>query len=614
MLVHRESHRRLSAAVVALVVAPAVAVLVLSSSRVEAQVGPIDCPEPVPLSEVTRGMVGTGWTTSEGTEPEPFSAEVMGILEDGIAPNRHLIVVDTSSPAIQAAGGVWHGISGSPVYHEDGRLLGAVSRVMASGPTTVAGLTPAQDLFKLLSYPDATTGDSQPAESSPAWLSERSPSAAGDEYSDPNSFKRLRLPLHVSGMTRRGVRRLTATINRERAPLIPYTGSSSSSALAPPEEELHAGDSFAAALSYGDVTLATIGTTALVCEARAVAFGHSVNWTGRTEMGANAASTVGIVPDDRKGPYKLAEVQGLAGTVDQDRLAGVRAILTTAPDVSTVRSNVTSLDTGLTELGQSVAVLDRVMPSLAFYHLIGHMDATFDQITGGSSKIYFKIEGVTEAGAPFRVVRRNVFSTHEDISITSAHELERYLWTLLSQEFEEIDFTSVFVKASVGEERRQYRIRDVLVSRNGGPFKGTRSIKARGGDTLDLRVELKQPNEDALFIIEMQLKVPKGARGHAGITVTGGPGFEEGLSCFFRGDICKVRLPKKIDSFEEVLTFLRRRPRNHILNAILEVRSRTVDTDRERLDRFVKGAEFVRIELPGGDGNGEGPIIVEPIE
>jgi hypothetical protein len=115
-------------------------------SPAEAQVppeGPIDCPDVMPVSEITDGMLGTGWTVSEGRDPEPFDAEVLGVLPDAIAPGRDMIVVDTSSPAITEAGGIWFGMSGSPVYH-DGRLMGALAFGLSFGPSSIAGLTPAE--------------------------------------------------------------------------------------------------------------------------------------------------------------------------------------------------------------------------------------------------------------------------------------------------------------------------------------------------------------------------------------------------------------------------------------------------------------------------------------
>lgn len=565
--------------------------------------GPLNCPPPKPVRELAPGMVGTGWTVSRGDDPEPFNAEILGVLEDGIAPGRDMIVVETSSPAIEAAGGVWQGMSGSPVY-VDNELIGAVSHALSSGPSHVAGLTVAKDLFNLLGYP-VQEGEAAAAAPTASTASASIRTSSGAQVGDADGYRRLRLPLHASGLTARGMRRLSSTLGREHAPLTAYAGSSSSGALGAPLATLGAGDSFGAALSYGDVTFATIGTTALVCDEKAVAFGHQLKWAGSTEMGANAASAIGIVDNEEEGPYKLAKVGGLAGTVDQDRLAGLRALLSRIPEVVPVVSEVTAENTGVTQRGKSYAVLDRIVPSLAFYHFIGHVDATFDQITGGSSDVFFRIKGETDDGVPFEVERDNLYSTHEDISIASAHELERSLWTLLTQPFEEIDFTKVKVRATITEERTDLRIRKVRVSINGSRFKDNPPYKVEGGDDLDLRVRLRDAERN-IIKVELHLDVPKGARGDGYIEVAGQRGGrDDGLSCFFDGEICKVRLPRSIDSFDEVVDFLETRPRNNVLTAALRIGRRTADRDSAEIaGRPVTGYDYVPLDLPGGHGDG----------
>ena len=397
--------------------------------------------------------------------------------------------------------------------------------------------------------------------------------------------------------------RLSSTLERERAPLTAHTGSSAGAPSGTPAT-LGAGDSFAAALSYGDVTFATIGTTALVCDDRAVAFGHQLKWAGRTEMGANAASTLGIVDNSEEGPYKLATVKGLAGTVDQDRLAGLRALLDEMPEVIPVISVTNAENTGLSQRGKSYAVLDRIVPSLAFYHFIGHVDSTFDQITGGSSSVFFRIKGETEDGTSFEVERDNLYSTHEDISIASAHELERTLWTLFTQPFEEIDFTRVKVKSSFSEDRTDLKVREVRVSVNGSRFRGEREYEVEGGDELDLRVRVRDPDRN-ISNIDMHLEVPEGTRGGGSIEVSGmQEGSDDGLSCFFDGDICKARIPKGVDSFGEVIEFLDARPENNVLTARLREGRRTIDSDEVVVGGPVSGFGYVSLDYPGRDGGG----------
>lgn len=101
-------------------------------------------------------MPATGLTVEKGTVPDPFTATVLGVVENGIAPDLDLIIVDTDSPAIQRAGGIWAGMSGSPVYAQDGRLIGAVAYGLSAGPSPIAGVTPAEDMYAVLDRPGST--------------------------------------------------------------------------------------------------------------------------------------------------------------------------------------------------------------------------------------------------------------------------------------------------------------------------------------------------------------------------------------------------------------------------------------------------------------------------
>jgi hypothetical protein len=80
-----------------------------------AQAAPGPCPAAFPVRDLTAGQLGTGLTVSRGTQPESFTVEVLGVLAGGIAPGIDMILVEADSPAIQAAGGIWAGMSGSPV-------------------------------------------------------------------------------------------------------------------------------------------------------------------------------------------------------------------------------------------------------------------------------------------------------------------------------------------------------------------------------------------------------------------------------------------------------------------------------------------------------------------
>jgi hypothetical protein len=78
-----------------------------------------DCPAPIPTSALSAGMTGQGLTVVRGATPQPFAVEILGVLENGIGPDRDMIIIEVSDlpgrSVISAGGGIWGGMSGSPV-------------------------------------------------------------------------------------------------------------------------------------------------------------------------------------------------------------------------------------------------------------------------------------------------------------------------------------------------------------------------------------------------------------------------------------------------------------------------------------------------------------------
>lgn len=74
-----------------------------------------DCAVPFPIAELTAGQAVTGLTVHQGTSPSSFSGTVVGVLKDAIAPGLDVVLARLSSPEIDRVGGIWKGMSGSPV-------------------------------------------------------------------------------------------------------------------------------------------------------------------------------------------------------------------------------------------------------------------------------------------------------------------------------------------------------------------------------------------------------------------------------------------------------------------------------------------------------------------
>ncbi|MQA83784.1 MAG: hypothetical protein GEV03_03880 [Streptosporangiales bacterium] len=146
-------------------------------------------------------MTGSGLTVSKGTTPEPFQVTVQGVLEDGIAPGVDMIVVEADSPTLDRVGGIWAGMSGSPVYADDGRIIGAVAYGFSLGPSKIGGITPAEEMLEVLDDPaqvQATRAKEKLALPE-AMQRELVASGAASEQQVEQGLGRLPLPLGVSG-------------------------------------------------------------------------------------------------------------------------------------------------------------------------------------------------------------------------------------------------------------------------------------------------------------------------------------------------------------------------------------------------------------------------------
>ena len=571
----------------------------LVAGPVTAQVpAPVDCPEIMPTAELRDALeagpvTATGFTVSEGSDPEPFDVEVLGVLTNGVAPGRDMIVVETSSPALDKARGIWFGMSGSPVYDDvSGELLGAVAFGLSGGPSKIGGLTPAEDMADVLDYPSSLSSSAALSVALSGGLERLVAQREAGTRSD-FTMRRLRAPLSVSGLSGRALDILAKAIRKEGNKYVLSQGSSARAAEPGAElATIGAGDTFAAAMSYGDITMGGIGTTTLVCNNQALAFGHPFSWSGKTELGANRGVAHTIVDDPLFGPYKLADITEPVGMVDQDRLAGIRAILDTTPDLRPVASSVSAPDINRSDEGSSQAATDEIVPILAFYHLFGNIDSTFDQIGEGSSRVAWTFTGQTESGEPWSLSRSNVYSSTFDISVESSIEVLNQLSRLLDNRFTEIDFNSVDLDATVEEERSGYRIRRVLLKTGGGDFIGGRRIRVKPGSTLGIKVKLERVSGGPEREIILRLAVPSDFR--SGFLEVQGGSSDGFFDCFEEFGPCSSG-SGNVKSFDELVDSLEDAPRGNDLTATLTTRSGKKRSTSTRLDGVISGFRFMSL-------------------
>jgi hypothetical protein len=384
----------------------------ITSSPAQAADPVEDCKEAHPITGVD-GIAPedpvTGLTVDTGTVPEGFTGEILGVIHDGIAPGLPMVMARLSSAEIDRVG-IWQGMSGSPVYAEDGRLIGAVAYGLAWGPSPVAGITPFEEMDNYLSTEVPTTvkiGDR---------MAERI-AASTDVTARQASqgFDQLPMPMGFSGVSQR---RLNQMQGEDGPKFIKSRGAmamgAASSAAAAAPEDLVAGGNLGAAISYGDITAGGVGTVTSVCDGRLVGFGHPFGYFGKTTLGMMPAEAV-YVQEDPVGPgFKVANMGLPAGTIAQDRLAGISGPFGAVAAQTDVTSYVTY--DGRERTGTSHSLVDDFNADVTFSQLLANHDRVIDAWQAGSEAATFTIEGIDAGGNAFDIDWSERYVSSFDIS------------------------------------------------------------------------------------------------------------------------------------------------------------------------------------------------------
>jgi hypothetical protein len=526
-----------------------------------AQAGP--CPAAFPVEDLSAGQALEGLTVERGTTPEPFTATVLGVIDDGIASGLDMIVVETSSPAIDRAHGIWFGMSGSPVYTVGGELVGAVAYGLSFGSSPIAGITPATEMRKLLSGGGAAVAAPQ-VELTASIEKKIVASGAATAQEAASGLRRLPLPVAVSGTDPARLRRVSRVINRhlDGVKVYPAGGASGRAAAL----ELVPGGNVAAAISYGDTTLAGVGTVTAVCDGEALLFGHPFLWNGATALSAHQANALFVQPDPIFGSFKVANIGRRAGTVDQDRLAGLHVELGgEIPPTTRVHSALTSVETGASRTATTRVVLPELIPDVAFIHVLNNLDRVHDRIGPGVVTLTWGASGERGDGSTWSFRRREKLADRFDATIFPAFKILDDLYTLFNNPFDEITIDNVSASGTVDPKYAEARL--VGLEKLGAdgrwhPVSRRTPLRLVAGSEVFLRGVFQPFRSTRLMRVQLSMVVPRLAGGRGFLTVNAGASsgfFEEAPS----GDTPR--------SFDDVLAAIDKAPTGDTLRADLRV-------------------------------------------
>ena len=480
----------------------------LDELRTELEAGPLD---------------GHLLTTMKGTTPERITVQVQSVIDysDG-----SLILFEASGPWIDRIGGIASGMSGSPVYVDDGgvdKLVGALSygdMFTLNGlglATPIEFMTAIQDTYPLSAL--RAVERARPPAAGVYKLSEPARTSHGVVTSvrvarSARAAAKVEAPARQSVMAPLGlleiggVRPGSAAFDRiaarfARSGFLVKAAPGTSAWAGPPTPDLEPGSPCAILFSQGSVWVGAAGTVTYVDGDAVMIFGHPFAQFGPLEADLTGGFVQGVWGSSL-APYKLIAPRDVKGAVVQDRMWGVEGDLgktapsfpvtteLTLPGVATPFQDQTDVSQWLFTGGAYPDLPGGIVSTLALRWL--------DQTSYPGSGETTTVIRVSDDTGTYTVSRHNIWTDPFDVSWLLGMDASDLLYTLSSNPDGVLqpEIESVAVTGSLSPTQRSARIAAITLPDGWGP-----------GENV-VRVDYYRYGSPAVQSLETTLTVPAG--------------------------------------------------------------------------------------------------------
>jgi SpoIVB peptidase S55 len=483
----------------------------------------------MPISEIRPGMVGVGRTVFNGTRVEEFRANILGVIENVIGPQRNLILARLEGGPL-ADTGVIAGMSGSPVYI-DGRLIGAVSYALGSfSKEPIAGITPIEEMtaettaavrpaaarvqldFPLT--PDSLVGAFRRALNWNRPFAERPSDAqivgatgvAGIGGREVGTLLRpIATPLVISGFEADVADRL-GTAFRDQG-FIPAGGRAGGSRAGdmPFDGPLKPGDAIGVTFVDGDFLLGGTGTVTHIDGDRVYAFGHPMYNLGPTEFPMTRAYVYTVLPS-LFSSSKLTTTGEVIGTLLQDRATAIAGRLGPGPSLIPVTLTLES-DRAATRTFHFNVVKDQLLSPLMTYAALLNTLVSYERQLGTAT---FGVSGKVLVRKHDAVALDNLFAG-DSASMGAASYIVAPLAALMGNDYERVDIDGLDLTFKSADEPRTATLERVWID----------DQRPRAGRTVPLKILLRT-YRGAEVLRTVPIDIPANATGTLSVLVSDG--------------------------------------------------------------------------------------------
>jgi hypothetical protein len=332
------------------------------------------------------------------------------------------------------------------------------------------------------------------------------------------TLTQIPLPLAVPDIPDARVRDVTDKMTAEGLAVMPYHAGSTSSTTNVSSDPIEPGGVFTAAISYGSVPYAAIGTATITCGDEVVAFGHSFTHNGAGVAGAMLdGDVVATIPIGNDWfPFKIANIGTLHGIVDQDRLGGVRGLTGVMPSLTEVSSTITNLDTNAVITTTTQIARQNYVPWIAADHVYYSTHSALDSHRGSVMATWSVT--VLSKGQQYEFTLHNGYYGRR-VLWGPAYDLYSTLRSI-GRATGAARVLSIHVTEQVTEHRHVIGVHRPRTASTTSPTLAVRdAIDVRRGDVLSVRVPLQDSSTDELSFVDTTFTIPSNATGGGSLFV-----------------------------------------------------------------------------------------------
>ncbi|MET0467222.1 MAG: hypothetical protein ABWZ87_00645 [Aeromicrobium sp.] len=388
----------------------------------------------------------TGLTVVKGTQPVQFTGHYTGHLKNALGQGADMLLFELSGAGIDTGSpkaGIWSGMSGSPVYAQDGRLIGAVAYGLNADNIPIAGITPADYMKK--------TGVDRLG---PAKVSITRKSLSGVSAATEADLAGQTLPLLKTHKVVAGGAKANRLANRTLS-RVPGASAAARSAraggfaaVATPsviDDPLVPGGNIAVGYATGDLFAGGVGTVTAICGTTVWAFGHPMDFAGETSLSIHNASAALIVPDStgRVGSYKqVSRIGQQIGTITHDGFAAIRGEIGVIKGFGVTTHVYNPAGRRIGTYGGSVVNEDIAPFAVAYAPAFAAVD-TLDNFGIGTVRHVWRINYKLRSGRTGSLANEQVYSDRGELADQIAGDIGNDVAAIVGTDLADASITSV---------------------------------------------------------------------------------------------------------------------------------------------------------------------------